>query len=87
MFSTDDYFVQQSRIGWSVLVEGLMEIILILDQWLRRRCHFEIFLIFIWQPSYSRDRKNLSNFRTGHYQEHSYEIILNFDQWDQAPRL
>ena len=42
--------LQQSGTICAILVEGLMqeeqfyEIILILDQWFRRRCHFKYFL-------------------------------------------
>ena len=48
------------------------EIILNLDQWLRRRCLLKIFLIY--------SSGKAEPFGRGHYEEYFCETILNLDQ-------
>ena len=42
------------------------------------RCH-----IYSSEPMRPVDRKHLSNFGRGHYEEHSFEIVLNLNQWSR----
>ena len=35
----------------------------------------------LWQPSCSVPQNHLCNFGRGHHGEHSFEVILNLDQW------
>ena len=56
------------------------EVILNLEQWFRRGCHFNIFLE-LWRPFSSAELNHLCSCGGGHYGEHFCEIILNLDQW------
>ena len=57
--------------------EQFCEIILNLDQWLKR-CHFKDFISRALVTLDSLERNHLCIFGRGHYGEHSCEVILKF---------
>ena len=62
--------------------EQFSEIILNLDQWFRRICRLEVFLIWIsGSPFVQRSVTICANFARGHYEEQFCGIILNLGQW------
>ena len=60
--------------------ERFCEIILNLDQWLKR-CHLKYFLSGVLAALVFSGAESLCNFGRGYYEEDSCEIILNLDQW------
>ena len=62
--------------------EQSCEIILNLDQWLRRKCSSKgISYRELWQHFSSPDRNHLCNFGRDYYEEQFCEIILNLGRW------
>ena len=59
--------------------EPFCQIVLILDQWFKRRCHLKYFLSGLWQPLCSLEQNYLCNFGRGHYRKPSCEVNLNLD--------
>ena len=60
--------------------EQFCEIILNLDQWLRR-CSLNIFLIWGSGGPFVRQRSHLCNFGRVHHEKQFCDIILNLEQW------
>ena len=77
--------LQWSGTFCAILVEGILQekqfcqIILIFDQWFRKRCCLKYFLSGLWRPLYSLEQNYLCNFGRGHYWKPSCEVILNLD--------
>ena len=59
--------------------EQFCQIILILDQWFRRRCHLKYFYMGSGGPCARWIRTIICNFGRGHYWKPSCEVILNLD--------
>ena len=57
------------------------EIILNLDQWLRRKCHLKVFLIWSSGSPFVQGLKHLCHFGRGYQEEQFCEITLNLGQW------
>ena len=61
--------------------EQFCEIILNLDQRLRRKCFLKHFLSGALADLLFVERNHLCNFERGHQREYSCEVIRNLDQW------
>ena len=61
--------------------EQFCEIILILDQWFRRRCHLKYFLSGNLAALVFVGAELFSCLGRGHYCKPSCEVILNLDLW------
>ena len=75
------YLAEQNclcNIGRSHYYEQFCGIILSLDQWFRRECHYKISYLEFWQPLCSVER---NHFGRKLHEEQFCEIIFNLDQW------
>ena len=61
--------------------EQFCEIILNLDQWLRRKCRLNIFYLEFLQHFQSAEQKHLCNCGKECYEKQYCEIILNLGHW------
>ena len=55
--------------------EQFCEIILNLNHWFKRRCRLKTYLSGALAPTCSVERNHLCNFKRGHHEKHSSEVI------------